>query len=130
MDKRYVDVKTADGIKFRSSYAQIKDTKFKPLGILNLPYIPDDGFYERELRNFLIRLGQVYSIMLIVAFVLAYFLSSYITQFLKSITDKITETRFNQKNEKLNWKKAVRKSPYLSTLTIQWWKNWKKVRQN
>lgn len=101
MDKRYVDVKTADGIKFRSSYAQIKDTKFKPLGILNLPYIPDDGFYEKELRNFLIRLGQVYSIMLIVAFVLAYFLSSYITQFLKSITDKITETRFNQKNEKI-----------------------------
>lgn len=101
MDKRYVDVKSADGIKFRSSYAQIKDTKFKPLGILNLPYIPDDGFYERELRNFLIRLGQVYSIMLIVAFILAYFLSSYITQFLKSITDKITETRFNQKNEKI-----------------------------
>lgn len=101
MDKRYVDVKSADGIKFRSSYAQIKDTKFKPLGILNLPYIPDDGFYEKELRNFLIRLGQVYSIMLIVAFVLAYFLSSYITQFLKSITDKITETRFNQKNEKI-----------------------------
>jgi len=101
MDKRYVDVKTADGIKFRSSYAQIKDTKFKPLGILNLPYIPDDGFYEKELRNFLIRLGQVYSIMLIVAFILAYFLSSYITQFLKSITDKITETRFNQKNEKI-----------------------------
>ncbi|MCY1233211.1 Adaptive-response sensory-kinase SasA [compost metagenome] len=39
--------------------------------------------------------------MLIVAFVLAYFLSSYITKFLKSITDKITETRFNQKNEKI-----------------------------
>ncbi|MEG1454557.1 MAG: hypothetical protein RSC66_03155, partial [Comamonas sp.] len=36
---------------------------------------PDDGFYEKELRNFLISLGQVYSIMLIVAFVLAYFLS-------------------------------------------------------
>ncbi|MCY1482700.1 Sensor protein ZraS [compost metagenome] len=101
MDKRYVDVQSIDGMKFRSSYTQIKDTKFKPLGILNLPYIPDDGFYERELRNFLISLGQVYSIMLIVAFVLAYFLSSYITKFLKSITDKITETRFNQKNEKI-----------------------------
>lgn len=101
MDKRYVDVQSIDGKKFRSSYTQIKDTKFKPLGILNLPYIPDDGFYERELRNFLISLGQVYSIMLIVAFILAYFLSSYITKFLKSITDKITETRFNQKNEKI-----------------------------
>ncbi len=108
MDKRYVDVQSIDGVKFRSSYAQIKDTKFKPLGILNLPYIPDDGFYERELRNFLIRLGQVYGIMLVVAFVLAYFLSSYITQFLKSITDKITETRFNQKNEKINLEDSSR----------------------
>ena len=85
IDKRYVDVKTIDGKKYRASFSQIKDLKFKPLGILNLPYIQDDGFYERELRNFLIRLGQVYSFMLLIAFALAYFLSSYITKSLKSI---------------------------------------------
>ncbi|HLA54698.1 MAG TPA: ATP-binding protein [Flavobacterium sp.] len=101
IEKRYVDIKTVDGKKNRSSYSQIKDDKFKPLGILNLPYVEDDGFYENELQNFLIRLGQVYSFMLLIAFALAYFLSTYITQSLKTISDKITETSLNQKNEKI-----------------------------
>lgn len=101
VDKRYVDIKNIDGVKNRSSYSQIKDDKFKPLGILNIPYVEDDGFYEKELRQFLIRLSQVYSFMLIIAFALAYFLASYITKSLKTISDKINETSLNQKNEKI-----------------------------
>jgi signal transduction histidine kinase len=101
IEKRFVDIKTIDGLKNRSSYTQIKDDKFKPLGILNLPYVEDDGFYEKELNGFLIRLAQVYSFMLIVAFGLAYFLSTYITKSLKTISDKLSETTLNQKNEKI-----------------------------
>lgn len=101
IEKRYVDVKIVDGVKNRSSFSQIKDDKFKPLGILNLPYVDDDDYYEEELRAFLIRLSQVYSFMLIVAFALAYFLASYITKSLKTISDKINETSLNQKNEKI-----------------------------
>ncbi len=101
VDKRYVDIKNIDGVKNRSSYSQIKDDKFKPLGILNIPYVEDDGFYEKELRQFLLRLSQVYSFMLIIAFALAYFLASYITKSLKTISDKINETSLNQKNEKI-----------------------------
>ena len=101
IEKRYVDIRNVDGKKNRSSYSQIKDDKFKPLGILNLPYVEDDGFYETELRNFLIRLGQVYSFILLIAFGLAYLLSTYITQSLKTISDKINETSLSQKNEKI-----------------------------
>ncbi|MFV8346287.1 sensor histidine kinase [Flavobacterium sp. ZB4P13] len=101
IEKRYVDIKTIDGIKSLSSYSQIKDDKFKPLGILNLLYIEDDEFYKNELNSFLISLGQVYSFMLIVAFALAYFLSTYITKSLKTISDKLSETSLNQKNEKI-----------------------------
>jgi len=101
IEKRYVDIKNSNGLKNRSSYSLIKDEKFKPLGILNLPYVEDDGFYEKELQNFLIRLGQVYSFMLVIAFALAYFLSTYITQSLKTISDKLSETSLNQKNEKI-----------------------------
>jgi hypothetical protein len=36
IEKRYVDIKTIDGKKNRSAFSQIKDDKFKPLGILNL----------------------------------------------------------------------------------------------
>ncbi|MGA9638129.1 sensor histidine kinase [Flavobacterium sp.] len=101
IEKRYVDIKTINGTKNRSSFTQIKDDKFKPLGILNLPYLEDDGYYDKELNSFLIRLGQVYSFMLLVAFALAYFLSSYITKSLKTISDKLYETSLNQKNKKI-----------------------------
>ena len=92
IEKRYVDIKNVDGLKNRSSYSQIKDNKFKPLGILNLPYVEDDSFYEDEIQEFLIRLSQVYAFMLLIAFALAYFLASYITKSLKTISDKINET--------------------------------------
>ena len=99
--KRYVDIKNIDGKKNRSSYSLIKDDKFKPLGILNLPYVEDDSYYQTELQNFLIRLAQVYTFMLLVAFAVAYFLSTYITKSLKTISDKLSETSLNQKNEKI-----------------------------
>jgi nitrogen fixation/metabolism regulation signal transduction histidine kinase len=89
IEKRYVDIKI------------IKDDKFKPLGILNLPYVEDDSFYENEIQDFLVRLSQVYFIMLIIAFALAYFLSSYITKSLKTISEKINQTSLEQKNEKI-----------------------------
>lgn len=101
IEKRYVDIKNIDGVKNRSSYSQIKDEKFKPLGILNLPYVEDDGFYEKELQSFLLHLGQVYAFMLVIAFALAYFLSTYITQSLKTISDRLSETSLNQKNQKI-----------------------------
>ncbi|HEU0125942.1 MAG TPA: two-component sensor histidine kinase, partial [Flavobacterium sp.] len=101
IEKRFVDIKTIDGVKNRSSYSLIKDEKFKPLGILNLPYLEDDGYYDNELNTFLIRLSQVYSFMLIVAFALAYFLSTYITKSLKTISDRLEETNLDQKNEKI-----------------------------
>ncbi len=100
IDKRYVNITSINGVRNRSSYSLIKDDKFKPLGILNLPYVEDDGFYERELHGFLIRLGQVYGFMLVIAFALAYFLSTYITQSLKTISDRLSRTGLNQ-NKKI-----------------------------
>lgn len=108
MDKRYVEVEEINGVKNLSSYSEIKDVQFKPLAILNLPYIEDDGYYERELRKFMIRFGQVYAFMLLLSGVLAYFLSSFITKSIKTISDKITETQLNKKNEKIELETSSR----------------------
>jgi two-component system nitrogen regulation sensor histidine kinase NtrY len=99
INKRYVDVKTIDGIKYRSSYSLIKNKKFKPIGILLLPNIPDDGYYEKELNNFLIHLAQVYTFMIIVAFAFAYLLSSFITKPINDFAKKLSGTSLNQKNK-------------------------------
>ncbi len=100
-EKRYVKHMVENGKKFQSSYTYITDNYFKPLGILNLPYIADDGFIDRELNEFLWKLGQVYLLMLAVAVILAYFLSKYITKSLKAVSEKITETRLDKHNKKI-----------------------------
>jgi two-component system nitrogen regulation sensor histidine kinase NtrY len=115
IDKRYVDVKTIDGIKYRSSYSLIKNKKFKPIGILNLPNIPDDGYYEKELNNFLIHLAQVYTFMIIVAFAFAYFLSSFITKPINDFAKKLSETSLGKKNEIIPFSAKIKEINMLLT---------------
>lgn len=99
--KRFVDLQMVEGQKYRSSYSYLKDTKFKPLGIINLPYVEETSFYENEVKSFLMRFSQVYAFMLLISFVIAYFLSSYITKSLQTISEKLQQTQFNKKNEKI-----------------------------
>jgi nitrogen fixation/metabolism regulation signal transduction histidine kinase len=63
--------------------------------------VEDDSFYEAELQNFLIKLGQVYACRWVIACGIAYFLSTYITKSLKTISDKLRDTSLDQKNEKI-----------------------------
>lgn len=99
--ERFVEKKIAAGGRFQSSYTYITDGKFKPIGILNLPYFEDDSFNTMELKEFLIRLGLVYLFMLGIAIALAYFISKYITRSLKTVSDKIDQTNLSKRNEKI-----------------------------
>jgi len=108
IDKRFVEVKTINGIKYRSSYSLIKNKKFKPIGVLKLPNIPDDGYYEKKLNNFLISLLQVYAIMIALAFGLAYILSSFITNPIYDFAEKLRETSLNQKTEKIPFSAKIK----------------------
>jgi signal transduction histidine kinase len=102
-NKKYVENFKINDQNYQSSYTYILDNYFKPIGILNLPYIEDDGFLQRELRDFLMLLSQVYLFMLISAIVLAYFLSKYITSSLQTISKKIIKTRLDQTNPKISY---------------------------
>jgi len=101
IDKRFIEVKTINGTKYRSVYSLIKNKKFKPIGILKLPNIPDVDYYEKELNKFLISLAQVYGFMIIIAFVLAYFLSTVITKPINDFAKQLRETSLNQRNKKI-----------------------------
>lgn len=100
-DKRYVKENAAAGDKYQSSYTYITDRKFKPIGILNLPYFEDNSFNDKELREFLMRLGGVYILMLIMAIALAFVISKYITRSLETISNMMERTNLNRNNEKI-----------------------------
>jgi len=101
LDKRYVVKDLLAGERYQSLYTYIYDRKFKPIGILNLPYFEDDSFNNLELREFLLRLAVVYLFMLLIAIVLAYFISKYITRSLKTISEKLDQTRLRKHNQKI-----------------------------
>ena len=90
-----------NGQVFQSSYTYITDQKFKNLAILNLPYLENDEFLNKELREFLFRLGYAYLLMILMAVVFAYYISKYITKSLKTISDKLNETRLERRNKKI-----------------------------
>ncbi|WP_158840506.1 sensor histidine kinase [Polaribacter sp. L3A8] len=94
------------GIGYQSSFSFIHDPKFKRIGILELQFTQDNSEIEHELREFMLRLGLVYILMFLIAISLAYFLSSYITRSIKTISDKMQQTRLNKRNEKIILNKA------------------------
>ena len=99
---RHVEKNIKNGELFQSSYSYIYDTKSKPLAILNLPYLENDEFLNKELEEFLERLGYAYLFMMLIAILLALLLSKYITSTLKTIADKINETRLEKRNKKID----------------------------
>ena len=55
--KRYIEEKRTAGDNYQATYKYITDPKFKPIGIMNLPYFEDNSFNDMELREFFYRLG-------------------------------------------------------------------------
>ncbi|MGC6285669.1 MAG: sensor histidine kinase [Polaribacter sp.] len=90
-----------NGISYQTSYTYINDPKFKRIGILEIQFTQDNSEIEYELKEFITRLSLVYLLMFFVAIALAYFLSSYITRSIKTISDKMKQTRLNKRNEKI-----------------------------
>jgi two-component system nitrogen regulation sensor histidine kinase NtrY len=91
-----------NGVGYQTSYSYINDPKFRRIGILEMQFTQDNSEIEKELREFISRLGLVYLFMFIIAIALAYFLSSYITRSIQTISDKMQQTRLNERNEKIN----------------------------
>ena len=106
--ERLIDVSTIDGVTTRSSFSYIYDPNEQPLAIVNVPYFDDDSLSSMELNAFLIRLIQVYVIMLIIAIILAFFVSSYITRHLETISIKLNQTKLSKTNTKIELSKASR----------------------
>ena len=100
-EHRYVVKHEEKGQTFQSSYTYITDGKFKNIAILNLPYLENDDFFNRELNEFLYRLSYAYIFLILAAIVFAYFVSKYITRSLKTISDKMNEIRLEKRNKKI-----------------------------
>ena len=100
-EHRYVSKHFETGESYLSSYSYIYDNRNNPIAILNLPYLENNDFLQKELQLLLTNLSYAYVLMLIIAVVIAYFLSKYITKSLKTINDVLRTTRLETRNQKI-----------------------------
>ncbi|PHR70700.1 MAG: two-component sensor histidine kinase [Lutibacter sp.] len=105
-EHRYVERERKEGKEFQSLYTYLNDDKAKPIGIIHLPYLEDSSEKDKELKEFLSRLAFGFLLMFLIGLALAYFISSYITRSLKTVSDKMSETRIFKRNEKIVLKEA------------------------
>ncbi|WP_034060150.1 sensor histidine kinase [Lacinutrix jangbogonensis] len=100
-EHRYEERREEGEETFRSSYRYITDLKYKDLAIINLPYLENDDFLAKELNEFLARLTYTSLVVMLMAVALAFFLSRYITKPIKAISEKMSATRLEKRNEKI-----------------------------
>ena len=101
-EKRIVITKIKENETYiKSSFSYIKDTDFKNLAIINIPYEENSDFYNQEAENFLTRYAQVFFIMFIISILISYLLSSNITKSISQISEKLGITQLNERNQKL-----------------------------
>lgn len=92
---------SSEGAKFKSSYSYIIGTYGSAVGIIEVPYLQDNTFQDKELRQFLERLSIVYLLILFIAITMAYFLSKYITKSLENVSRRMRQTTVERTNEKI-----------------------------
>jgi nitrogen fixation/metabolism regulation signal transduction histidine kinase len=101
IEKKYETLEVINDQKHVSSYSVINNEKFKPVAILELPYIEDETEFEEEIETFMKGFAQIYFFLIVISVILSYFLSNYITNSLRLITDKLSKFKLNKRNEKI-----------------------------
>jgi signal transduction histidine kinase len=89
---------------FISAYSYITDFKYKPLAVLHIIYESKSEFYEREMQEFLARLGKVYIFLILLAVVITFLISKNITKSLSVISEKLKTIDIEHNNQKLQIK--------------------------
>lgn len=87
---------------FIMAYWYLADEDGKPLAITNVRYDKQE-VDKGELRDFLVRLTQVYLVLFIAAGVLAFLLSNYITVSLQKIGRRIQAVDLSKDAEPIEW---------------------------
>lgn len=92
--------------EYHASYSYLYNKSNEPIGILHLPYLENSETQEKELKEFLARLAFGFFVMFLIGLGIAYVISSYITRSIKTVSDKMSKTRLEKRNEKIELNKA------------------------
>lgn len=97
------DLKDNKTLQYSYSYIYEDDDSLdqKPVAIVKLQYTQDNTDQEEELRQFLGQLALVFLLVLGLGVLFAYFIAKYVTSSLKTISEKLSKTAIDRRNEKI-----------------------------
>lgn len=100
--KRFILKDDRKEMSFRSSYSYILDFNFKPIGILHIRYEEENYLVNKELQDFLLKIGQVFAFIFLISILISFLISGYIIKSLKNLSAKIAATDLSNINQKLD----------------------------
>ena len=97
------DLKDNKTLQYSYSYIYEDESSMnqKPVAIVKLQYTQDNTDQEEELREFLVQLALVFILVLGLGVLFAYFIAKYVTSSLKTISEKLSKTAIDRRNEKI-----------------------------
>ena len=97
------DLKDNKTLQYSYSYIYEDESSLdqKPVAIVKLQYTQDNTDQEEELREFLGQLALVFILVLGLGVLFAYFIAKYVTSSLKTISEKLSKTAIDRRNEKI-----------------------------
>ncbi len=99
----YTQKESIGSLKYQSAYIPFYNKNDRLLGYINLPYFARQKDLEKELTAYLTTLINIYTILFVMATLIALLVSNLLTKPLRIIKQQISNIKFGMKNESINW---------------------------
>jgi signal transduction histidine kinase len=91
-------------LNYMASYVPVFDSEHNLVAYLNVPFFSNEKELKEELSAFVLNFINIYVFFFIVTGILAFVISQRITAPLSLIRQRLAQTQFSKKNERLEWK--------------------------
>lgn len=91
-------------LNYLASYVPVFDSEHNLVAYLNVPFFSNEKQLKEELSSFVLNFINIYVFFFIVTGFLAFIISQRITAPLLLIRQRLAQTQFSKKNERLEWK--------------------------
>lgn len=100
---QFVQIEEIEGMQYLSAYVPFYNRKGDLLAYLNLPYFARSNDLKNEISDFLVALLNIYTLLIVIALVIALIITNKITEPLKIIQEKMAGIQLGKQNELIQY---------------------------
>lgn len=101
---QYVQSEQMGAFDYVAAYFPVFDSRHQMLAYINIPYFGNQEELKQDTSSFLESFINIYVLFFLLSVISAYYISRRLTSPLLLIQQKLSETKLDNKNERLEWK--------------------------